>query len=308
MKKSTFLKVLSVGALALTGMFAFAGCSSVEITQDQVNGIIDKVSQLEVLVDQLETHNEELKNQNEALNQQNNILEQILKTSQKETITKQEAWYCFVLAKCKYYNNVAGVRDNLKFLSKYKFVDLGTEKYNEQNFLRTENDGYIITYNSINEDTATTDLNFQDSTGVYKYIKKKDSTDKIKMKSYATVESNYRLYQLPIAIDYLEESNLIHQEILDNGNYMLYFSKESQDPNISEMVELELSQDCKFIACNVFHSITRENDGVTELSSYSIAMNWEYGTVSEDELASLLAEAKAHEITSNEGEYDVGMG
>lgn len=248
-KNKSILKRLGIGALACFGVFAFAGCSSAEISKEQINTVIEENNKL----------------------------------------TKEGAMDVVKLAITKLMYNQDNVLDNLKIttynqeevkmnLCYYKTND-GVKCYLESLFMG-DGDYYTLMY----DDIATVekrDVVTCEWVDNYEYFTKTSTIydEKNAFGSALLDTSIYRLF--PMLLD-LEQKDIIGYEMVDNNYVVTFFfnyTEEDGDRIERRYVELIINEDL-LITNYVVKDCDFENGTYKSISENNAV--FEYNTITDN--------------------------
>lgn len=290
-KNKSILKKVGVGALACLGVFTFAGCSSVEVSEDQIDTVMETVEQsnkyMQDQIDLLKKQNEQLQNQNNILTEQNQILEDA-----NNKLTKQDAVDIINLTKFKYLFNQDGVLNNLKMSSVDENSRLCEEKY------YVTSDGVRLCYNY----TEAGDGNYHTlayevddiKTAICEWIYDGSVNKEIKSHENGFFSSILSVsiidYMCLTYMNNIIAENIIKISINQQGNYEIIYS--ISDEGATKILNYEIDKGCKIIKAKMSrYSYNEEtNAGYIIVSSEN---NFEYGVITDEDIAEVLQKAQA---------------
>lgn len=271
-KKNKILKGLGIGALACLGVFTFAGCS-IELSQDQIDKVMYTVDNADTFMDETL----------DLLNKQNAELDQ------------EEAWDLYKLAQAKFKLNVDGIRDNVKMTSRFGIIYL----------YDTASDGYVM-ISAYDEEYG---VQFADNYNIYSF----SSIDGNHSKKLLDIDNSGQGCEAYISWNNfshstmygVQEEDIVSCQKLDNGNYKITFLSETlideeENNSVSTvLLVVEVSADARIISETSQYAMIGDyhnNGGISYFDS-PVTVVYEYGVVTEADIAEYLAEAKAAELT-----------
>ncbi len=277
-KNKNILKKVGVGALACLGVFAFAGCSSVEVSKDQLDTVMETVEQsnqyMQDQIDLLKKQNQELQNQNDILKEQNQILEDA-----NNKLTKEDAVDTIKYAITKISLNIDGVLDNCNI----RCDEIG---YNAI-YYKTE-DNIRMIYDNIDNsfiyDTGSECMVCELSEDNQIITKTKDNTEQA-FEEYLIGEGSLfcDIFNLSVV---LESENIISYRLTDDGNYEIktYAYKDSRIHYTNFVIDKE------YRIINIEIGEATLNDIHIE---YLLSANLEYGVITYADIAEVFENAQA---------------
>ena len=298
-KNKSILKKVGVGALACLGVFTFAGCSSVEISKDQLDTVMETVEQsnkyMQDQIDLLKKQNEQLQNQNNILTEQNNRLEdnnsaledqnniltdqnQILEDANNK-LTKQDTVDIIRYATAKISLNIDGVLDNCNI----RCDEVGINVI----YYKTEDNISMIYDNADNSliyDTGSECMVCELSEDNQIITKTKDNTEQA-FEKYLMGEDSLFGDILNLSV-VLESENIISYKLTDDGNYEIktYAYKDSRIQYTNFIIDKEY----RIINIEIGHATL--NDIFID---YLLGINLEYDAISYEDIAEVLQKAQA---------------
>lgn len=276
MKKKGIFKALGIGALACLGMATFTGCS-LDLSQSQMDKLMYTVENADTFME------ESL----DLLNKQNANLD------------LDEAFRLFNLAKARYLLNDDGMRDNLK-LTINICLDDGTTNNGVLKFFKTEDCDVCLS-----EGTSVTEsrkaLTYVDSDDVYIYRKDSSGYSKTLVEEDVSgIEYYWNTTMCPFTLLEAGKDDIIKCELLDNGNYKITLlieaihETDTRTYRYYQLYELELTSDATVVS-EYMQEGKCDGEG-TLIEKVSGTVTYEYGVVTESDIADLLAEAKAASV------------
>lgn len=291
-KNKSILKKLGVGALACLGVFTFTGCSSVEVSEDQIDTVMETVEQsnkyMQDQIDLLKKQNEQLQNQNNILTEQNNKLEdqndilaeqnQILEDSNHK-LTKQDTVDIIRYATAKISLNIDGVLDNCNI--RCDEVGINVIYYKTEDNIRMI---YDNADNSLIYDTGSECMVCELSEDNQIITKTKDNTEQA-FEKYLMGEDSLFGDILNLSV-VLESENIISYKLTDDGNYEIktYAYKDSRIQYTNFIIDKEY----RIINIEIGHATL--NDIFID---YLLGINLEYDAISYEDIAEVLQKAQA---------------
>lgn len=277
-KNKSILKKVGVGALACLGVFTFAGCSSVEISKDQLDTVMETVEQsnkyMQDQIDLLKKQNEQLQNQNNILTEQNQILEDA-----NNKLTKQDTVDIIRYATAKISLNIDGVLDNCNI----RCDEVGINVI----YYKTEDNISMIYDNADNSliyDTGSECMVCELSEDNQIITKTKDNTEQA-FEKYLMGEDSLFGDILNLSV-VLESENIISYKLTDDGNYEIktYAYKDSRIQYTNFIIDKEY----RIINIEIGHATL--NDIFID---YLLGINLEYDAISYEDIAEVLQKAQA---------------
>lgn len=293
-KNKSILKKLGVGALACFGVFAFAGCSSAEISQEQIDTIMETVEQSNTYMqDQIEL----LKQQNQELQNQNKLMEEA-----NNKLTKEGAIDVLKLAITKLMYNQDNVLDNLKISDRdginlyYYKTTTGVRCCLEED-LFGDGDYYTLIYDDIatvdDRDVVTCDW-----VDDYKYFTKTSKIHYDEDNAFGSALLDTSIYYLFSNLLDLEQKDIIGYEMVD-GNYVItFFSdyiEEDGDRLERRYTKLIINEDL-LITNYIFKDCDFENETYKSISESNVV--FEYNTITDNDVITYLTYAQNASFTT----------
>lgn len=291
-KNKSILKKIGLGAMACLGLFTFVGCSSVEISKDQLDTIMETVEQsnkyMQDQIDLLKKQNEQLQNQNNILTEQNNKLEdnnltleeqnQILENANNK-LTKQDAADIIKYAITKISLNIDGVLDNCNI--RCDEIGINVIYYKTEDNVRMIYDNID---NSLIYDTGSECMVCELSEDNQIITKTKDNTEQA-FEEYLIGEDSLFGDILNLSV-VLESENIISYRLIDDGNYEIktYIYKDSRIHYANFVIDKE------YRIINIEQGVATLNDIHIE---YLLSVNLEYGVITYADIAEVFENAQA---------------
>ena len=300
-KNKSILKKLGVGALACLGVFTFAGCSSVEISKDQLDTVMETVEQsnkyMQDQIDLLKNQNEQLQNQNNILTEQNQILEDA-----NNKLTNDEIFTKVLFATNKLKLNLNNVLDNLKVTATfdgdqtaleyfYKTTDGTRVKY----YYEKEGEGF-------NEETI---YSINNGTVVYSSTESNSSKHRYNGTSFETIILRDGGLSYLDELHLMDGKNVVKCEITSQGNCdiaLIGYKEETVEVGENKNITIETT---------IYYNVVLDKNGnileinTTEFSSdnYDSSFdtgadeNWfnikfEYGVIKDADITQALHKAQ----------------
>lgn len=305
MSKNKFLKVLGIGVLACVGAVTMVGCSSIEVSQDQVDGLMESIEILKENSKEIKETNLYLYNQNKELKKQNEILEEMLESSNKNNpiITHEEAWNLYLHGLNSIKLNINGLADNI-------VVDDGIYTnciYNSSTYgqvlISATNDIYGLQFFEDNDLML-----YQDAAGVTnKYQSQADLTDE-EIDAFMFKNPMIIMESVTVSERYPEmvtKENIVSVKRQDDGNISLIFKGnginsviekyKDEYENFDHYIEIELNADGNIIAEKI-SSIGIKGNGLWDLI-HSENVSIKYNAISENDIKAVIEKAIEHEVT-----------
>ncbi len=279
-KNKKILKGLGVSALCLSGGLMFAGCSSIEFSQEQIDKIMYTV----------DSSDKFMQDTLDLLEKQNNQL------------NMEQAWNLYELAQTRLLLNDDNIINNMKV--SVEFVAPNGESGVSNMFsYETSTNGLIFA--TVGDGWHR--VNYVEYGYMYRYYYDVEhGTSKYKLDEVDSDGSVLIGTDLPYA-NYIKcsQDDMVACNILANGNYEITFiSTWTDDPDNYlqfDLVKVEITQDAKFVsekivtANQLLETEYRENSHF--ISNGKTTVTYEYNVVTDEDVLPILNEAKAAEVT-----------
>lgn len=277
MKKKNILKMLGVGVLALTGTFAFAGCSDINLTEKQIDKIL-------YVVDESDT-----------------FMQDVLDLMEKSTnkLNKEEAYDLYKLSILKLSTNQDGILNNLKISASESREGTQNYRYEGLNYLYQMTDGTKIDLN-IRGDRDSFEIKYSTEQNTFvDFNKNGESINKTEKNEVLLLNRNENGFYA-YSIFELNKDDVAGSETLENGNVKIYYTKTvlSSDEHNNYSTYMTgyaiMSKDCLLLEENFCIHWISEGEDNSEFVSEDI-IKYSYGIIKDADIEGYLNEALSYE-------------